>query len=162
MAKGFGKRAQVLDLLYFFMIVFMVAVVGVITMYVMSQARGQIQADSLIQASSVEMITNYEARAPSMIDQLVVVVIVGVGIVTLVSSMMVMSSPIFYGLMLIVMSFLTWIGAIYANVFQEIASQSDWSAYAEKLIMTSYIMKYFPMTIIILSVIIVVVMVAKR
>lgn len=162
MVKRTGKKAQVLDLVYFIGLVFLVAVVGVIAIFVVSEVRQQLENDNLIRSSNVAMVQNFEDRIPNVIDQLVVLTLIGIGIVTLVSALFVTSHPIFYGIMTIVMAFMTWLGAIYANVFQEFATHPDWSAHADKLIMASYIMQYYPLVIIILSVVIVFVMVAKK
>lgn len=157
-----GKKGQIIDLLYFIGLIFLIVTIGLIAFYVVGETRQQLESDNIMRSENIAMVQNFENRMPTMIDQLFMMALIGVGIVTLISAMLVLSHPIFYGIMMIVMAFLTWLSAIYANVFQEFASHPDWSIYADKFIMASFIMKYYPTTIIILSVIIVFVMVAKR
>lgn len=155
------KKAQIVDLLYMSMILVMIAVVGMITYKVISDVTDQFEEDDTIGSEAIAYTQNYEDRLPGMLQQLFMIALVGISIVTLVASFMVLSHPVFYGLMFIVLAFMTWVNSIYANFYQEFASTVNFGELGSNIPMITYVMQYFPLLILVLSIIIVVVMVAK-
>lgn len=160
-ARFNGKKAQIIDLLYMGMILLMLAILGLIMYKVITDVSDQFAADDAIDAEYRAYTDNYKTKLPNMLQQLFMIVLIGVAIVTMVASFMVRSHPIFYGLMIIVLAFMTWVNAIYANFWQEFAADTAWSSLATEMPMINYIMEYFPLVMLVISLIIVIVMVAK-
>ena len=96
-----------------------------------------------------------------MVDEMIMLVLIGVGLILIVSAFAVRTHPIFFVLMIILMSFFSWVAAIYANTYQEIAEHPDFSAYAEKLKMGYYVMRFLPSIIIFFALLISVIMATK-
>jgi len=155
------KKAQVVDLLYMSMILIMVAVLGLIIYKVISDVNDQFTLDENIGSDARALSQNYEDRLPSMVQQLFMISLVGIAILTLIASFMVMSHPVFYGLMFVVLAFMTWINAIYADFWQSFATTSNFGTIVNDFPMMTYILQYFPLVILVISIIIVVVMVSK-
>jgi len=161
------KKGQILDILLFMGILFMVAVSGIIIMTIIGQVRTQFDEqidvnNPILANESVNIIRNFEDRIPHLIDNMFMIVLVGVSIVLIVSSLFVRSHPVFFAFMIILMSFFTWVSAIYANTYQEISTNPDFTAYADKLKMSFYVMRYFPSFMLVFGILISVIMVAKE
>jgi len=139
----------------------MIAVVGLIMYKVVADVGDQFSADDTISDGGQDMIDSYESRLPAVTQQLFMMVLIGIGIVTLVASFLVLSHPVFYGIMVVLLAFMTWINSIYANLWQEVATQADFIVLADTMPMITHIMQYFPLVMLIFSLIIVVFMVAK-
>lgn len=159
--QRFKKKSQIIDMLYMSMVLVMIAVIGLITYHVITDFSSQIDSDSTLSDSSKGYIDNYKSKLPDMVQQLFMIALVGIGIVTLVASFMVMSHPVFYGLMFIVLAFMTWINSIYANFWQDFATTGNFGAIVNDFPMMTYVLQYFPLVILVISIIIVVVMVSK-
>ena len=155
------KKGQVVDLLFMSMILVLVAAIGLITYKVITDVNDQFETDGNIGSDAVALSQNYEDKLPGMVQQLFMVSLVGIAILTLVASFMVMSHPIFYGLMFIVLAFMTWINSIYADFWQSFATTSNFGAIVNNFPMMTYILQYFPLVMLVISVIVVVVMVSK-
>ena len=155
------KKAQVIDLLYMSMILVTIAVLGLIMYKVITDVNDQFAQDENIGSDERDLSQNYENKMPNMVQQLFMIALIGIGIVTLVSSFMVLSHPVFYGLMFVVLAFMTWINSIYANFWQDFASTENFGAIVNNFPMMTYILRYFPLVILVISIIIVVVMVSK-
>ena len=156
-----NKKGQIVDLLFMSMILIMIAVLGLIMYKIISDVNDQFESDENIGSDARELSQNYENRLPGMIQQLFMVALVGIGIITLVASFMVMSHPVFYGLMFFVLAFMTWINSIYANFWQDFATTSNFGAIVNNFPMMTYILQYFPLVMLVMSIIIVVIMVSK-
>ena len=155
------KKAQVVDLLYMSMVLVLIAVIGLITYKVISDINDQFDESDTIGAEAKAYTQNYEDRLPGMLQQLFMISLVGIGILTLIASFMVLSHPVFYGLMFVVLAFMVWINSLYANFYQSFASTENFGALGNNIPIITYVMQYFPLIILVISIIIVVVMVSK-
>jgi len=96
-----------------------------------------------------------------MISSLFIITMFGIAIITLVASVMINSHPVFYALMFVVLAFMTWVNAIYSNFYEEFASTNNFGALASNFPIITYVFRWFPLIMLIISIIIVVVMVSK-
>lgn len=157
-----NKKGQFLDLMYIAFILLMIGIVGVIGVAVMEQFETQYAASGDIDAANVAIVSDYNNRQIGMIDGLFLIGLIGMSIVAIVSAFFVLSHPVFYIISAVVLGFLSWINAIYANIYQSIVSTPELVAYAEQFQVVPYVMRYFPAVMLVISFIVVIIMVAKK
>ena len=155
-----NKKGQILDLIYLAFILFMIAVVGLIVYKVMTEWNDNV--GSVLDAENTQMTQNYEDRLPNYLQQIFMIVLIGVSIIALISAFMVNSHPVFYGFFMLLLGFLSWINAMYANLWYSIASNDLFSSLSNNLTMINYVMKYYPLVLFVIGLIIGIAMMAKE
>ena len=155
------KKAQFIDILYIAYIIFIIAILGIISQHIVSESETSLKDTSIIDSEKLNLITNYKNRQIGMVDQIFLIALFGLPLIAIVSAFFVASYPWFYLLMAVILGIFSWFNAIYANIFQEIASMSDFLPIVEQFTFIPLVMRWFPLTMFVFSIIIAVVMTAK-
>lgn len=156
------KKGQIFDLLYIGFILMSIAIVGMVGYKIVKEYNTMADDSELIDDRSLGLSQDYENNMVNMIDQLFIIILVGISIVTVVSSFFIMSHPVFYFFFVIILSVLAYINGIYANVYQAFSLSEQLSVEANAFVMIPHIMRYFPLVMLIISFVIAIIMSAKR
>jgi len=119
------------------------------------------------QIQTMDAINNTEARAssqkltnfyPSVIDNSILFLVVGLCIVTLIFAVFVKVHPVFIPLFIIAWVLVIFFSGVLSNIYQKMAATSMVSAYAEQLVFISNILEFLPLLIGIFGILLMVVM----
>lgn len=154
-----NKKSQIFDLIYLAFVLFMIAVVG-LTVYKVIEAWND-ETSGIIDEENRAYTQTFEDRLPDYLQQIFIVVLFGVSIVSLVSAFLVNSHPIFYGFFMVLLGFLSWFNAMYANLWYSFSSDAAFGTLANSLPIINTIIRYYPLVLFVLGLIIGITMMAK-
>lgn len=148
-----------MDLMYLPFILIMIVVFSVIIWLVVQEYNNNIGTD--IDAEFKQPVNDYIERAPNVLQGLFMIVLVGVSIIALASAFFVDSHPIFYGFWMIILAFLAWINATYANLWFDFRTDTALAGITAQLPVINTVIRWYPLTMFIIGVVIGVVMFSK-
>ena len=156
------KKAVIIDIFFMSFLLLLFAIIGLIMYKVMTDVDTQMADDTVIDEEYRNYVTDYKTKLPSVLQQLFMLLLIGITILTIISAFLVMSHPIFYAFMIIILAFMVWVNSIYANLWQDFSSDSVWGSLVNDMPMINFALQYFPLIMLIISLIIVIIMVSKN
>ncbi len=113
--------------------------------------------------ASVQSMNQVQALATPAFDQLIFIIMIAVVLGTLGLAIFTQFHPVTLAMFIIAVVLAVIIGGMLANVYDEVQSNSEFSAKADEFKFTNVIMgKQFPIIILIVGVIGIIIMMAKR
>ena len=97
-----------------------------------------------------------------MVDQIFIFAMIGLSIIAIISAFFVLSHPVFYIFIAILLGFLAWINAVYADIYEAFATEAEVITIAEKFVIIPHVMRWFPAIMLVLSIFIAIIMCAKK
>jgi len=156
-----NKKGFIIDTFYIGLMLVFIAIVGIIGYKIMKETHQSMTEGGIMDEEYTDYVGNYENAMPKMIDQIFIIALLGMSVVTLVSSFFVPSHPVLYFISVIILGLLSWINAIFSNIYYEIATTDALATEATQFMIIPYVMQYYPLIIIVISILIAVVMTAK-
>lgn len=142
-----NKKASVLDIIFVGALLLVFAV-GILVAYrVIDAYDTQIQGMSVMPNASKDAVSAVKDHYPGIIDNAFLFLTIGLGIGAIVLAFMVRVHPAFFILFIIALILLIFFSAIFSNIYQEMAAQSELTAYADQLTFTSLILNYLPLIV---------------
>lgn len=93
--------------------------------------------------ASTELLSHYSGA----MDYGFLLLAIGLGIATLILAALVRIHPVFIPLYFIGLLFVVILCAVFSNIYQEMAADTNLIAYADKLVFTSHILNYLPLIV---------------
>jgi hypothetical protein len=139
-----NKRGSLQDILMIAIILFVLAVVILIAYKVHHEINNEFQESGKFTQQGIDSMDKIESLFPGVIDNVYLVLAVGLAIVAIVLAALVRIHPIFIIFYLLVLVSLIFFCGIFSNVYSEIAAQSEITALADNLTFISHLMSYLP------------------
>lgn len=136
------KANAVLDLILLLIVLSVMGISSFIGMKVFDDVNTDIQADTTMTADAKNLSGTLYNKYPSIMDNAILLAFVLLLIFILVSVFMLDSHPIFFIIVVILMIAVFIIAIFLANIYDDIASDTMFAAYANQLVYTSWIMRH--------------------
>lgn len=153
-----NKRGSISDLIFIATVIFFFAVLVLIGFKVTNEFSSQIQSDDVFTADAKTAVASVNNLYPTAVDNSFLFLMVGLIIAAFVFAMAVAIHPVFFILYIIVFAFVIFLGAIFSNVYQQMATDPALVDMANQLIFTSHILIWLPVILCIFGFILSVVM----
>lgn len=136
-----------MDLVYIMAVLLVFSVFLIIGAKFMDGLKTGLSSAGVLDARGTQAINNLDSMYGSSIDQGFLFLMVGLCIAALIMAMMVAIHPVFFFFYLILLTIVIFLGGVFSNIYQEMATHPEMTAVATKLVYTSHIMEYLPMII---------------
>lgn len=153
-----NKRGSLQDIILIGSILLFFAMVLLIGNRVMGAFNTEIQAHASIPAEAKTASATLKADYGGSLDYGFLLLAVGLGIATLILAAMVRIHPVFIPLFFIGLVVVIVLCAIFSNIYQEMAGNSELTVYADELVFTSYVLEYLPFIVGIFGILLMLVM----
>lgn len=142
------KGNIVLDSLLVIIVLFVLAIVSVMTYRSFSAVNDIIQNDTNLVQEARDQIGDLEDKFPSLFDGIFIMSFGLLWILVIASSLTVDTHPMFFVLILILLVGILFTGAVFSNAYQSITGNTDIAAFASSFPMTNQILENFVTVII--------------
>ena len=153
-----GRKGSLYDILYMGIVMFVFCMLVLVGYALYSQFDDQVQAHGDIPANAKTASTAIKSHFPGVMDGVSIFLLGVMTIGVLAMAVLIRVHPIFILFFLIFLIFFVFFCGIWANVYYEMASNPELSAYASDLTNMHYIMTYLPFIIGIIGFLLAVVM----
>lgn len=138
------KKGSIQDILYVGMVILFLGFLLLIGFTIMSNVNDQVQSNSAIDALGKTASSDLTSDYTGIMDNMMLVLIVGLGIGAIVLASLVRVHPIFLVLFIIMLIVIIFFSAIFSNIYQTAAENPALTAYADQLTFTSLILEFLP------------------
>jgi len=156
--KSIGKKGSLQDIMFIIGLVVFFGIVVLIGFRVTSAYNENIQGMSIMPQEAKDASASLTNHYPGIIDNMFLVLTIGLCIITLILAAMVRVHPIFIPLFFIVEIITIFVAGIASNIYQAVASNSNLVEYSNQLVIISTVLGYLPLFIGIFGIILMVVM----
>lgn len=144
-----GRKSSLSDIGMMMAMIFTISIVILITYKVSDSINDKIQnSDTISELSGATRartsMDNMNNHFSGIIDNSMLLIVFGLGVVAIILAMLVVVHPIFFFFYVILLTIIIFISAAFSNVYQEMALQPDMASVAADLVFTSTIMIYLP------------------
>ncbi len=153
-----NRRGSLQDIILMGVVLLFFGVVLLIGSRVMGAFDDQIQAHADIPARAKTASTSLNADYGGAMDYGFLLLAVGLGIATLILAALVRIHPVFIPLFFIGLVIVIFLCGVFSNIYQEMAEDSNLTAYADELTFTSHILEYLPLIVAIFGILLMLVM----
>jgi hypothetical protein len=153
-----NKKGSLQDIILIGAILLFFGVILLIGSKVTGEWNDAIQARSDIPARAKTATATLSGHYGGAMDYGFLLLAIGLGIATLILAALVRIHPVFIPLFFIGLVFVVFLSAVMSNVYQEMAGNTELTAYADELIFTSYILEYLPLVVGIFGILLMMVM----
>lgn len=168
--KGRGKRKKpgirfvkgdITEIVYTTVLIFVTAIFILIMYNVLSNVDNMVQERGLFGDRGAQYIADHTENYPQTFDAIFTFLLIGVGIVLMISSFMVRSHPVFFVIMILLFLIFIIMWSVMANTYDDFASMSAISESRDEFPMMEQLMRYFPFVMFIISMLVVVIQFSK-
>ena len=140
------------DVLVVFVTIFIFVIMGLVTFNFFTDLKTELvdNDDGFMSNESKQIIDNSYKTFPSWLDGAVVTVLVLFWILLLGLTFIVDAHPIIWGIVLFLLIFIIFIGAVLSNTYKELSLDDDLSVQAVQLTKTQWLMDRLPFVIVII------------
>jgi len=156
--KGIGKKGSLQDIMFIIGLVLFFGIVVLIGFRVTSAYNDNIQGMSIMPQEAKDASTSLTNHYPGIIDNMFLILTMGLCIITLILAAMVRVSPLFIPIFFIVEIITIFVAGIASNIYQDVASNSNLVEYSNQLVIISTVLGYLPLFIGVFGIILMVVM----
>ena len=158
-----GKKGSLQDVIMMAIILLFVAMTVLLGYKVMTELDNEIQTKDITnnvnaRAASTKLVGYY----PGVIDNSILFLAIGLGIVTLILAAMVRFHPVFVPFFFIGLTIVVFISGMFSNIYQEMAANSNLVTQADNLIFISNILENLPFIVGVFGIILMIVMYKLR
>ena len=145
---GSKKANAVVDGLLFIVILFALGVIGFLSHFIITNVNASIQAsDQMTTEAKTNLAINAD-KSESVIDGIFVSVFALLWLMVLIGTYNIKTSPLFFGLFLIMFGIVIFVGLTLANAADDVANSSTLSAYALQMQKTVFIFEHFQLVLV--------------
>lgn len=130
--------------------VFAVAVVLTISLYIANAVKTNPTVTSTFTAEQISMVTKAET-ALNMFDYLLVFIMMGTGIMCVISAFMIRTYPIFFVIMFIAQMIMVFVASIVSNIWYQVAQASELVAITNTFSYIPFIFNNLPLIVLVFS-----------
>jgi len=142
-----SKRGSLQDIAFAIVVMFFFGFVVLISFKIMDEWDTQIQSLDIIPDNAKTASSELRGNFPGIIDNMVLFFFVGLSIIIWILASLVRVHPVFLIFFMIGMVILVIVAAAMSNVYQEAASNAEFTALADELVFTSHILNNLPLWI---------------
>lgn len=153
-----NKKGSGLDIAYIGVILLAIALTVLITYTIWGEINNELQADSKIPAQGKTTSNQIEELYPNIIDNSFMFLMIGLAIIAFFMASMVRVHPVFIVFYFIILAVIILLGAVFSNIYQEIAADATFAPYSANLTFITLILNYLPIIVGIFGTILAVVM----
>lgn len=153
-----NKRASIQDFLFVAVAVCAFAVVTLLVFRINSEINSQFQASDDITSKGKQAMDNINDMYPGIIDNMFLILVIGLSIGALALASLVRIHPVFIALFLFILFIIIILAGVLSNIYQGIAENPSFTAQADQLIFMSHVMNFLPFIVGILGGILAIVM----
>lgn len=137
------KGNAILDGLLFIVVLFAIGIIGFFANYLMTNINDGFQNSDQVTTEAKAMLTNNADKTSSVMDGIFVSVFALMWLLVLVGTYSIKTSPLFFGLFLIMFGVIIFVGLTLANAADDIANNSFLAAYSATMPKTIFIFENF-------------------
>lgn len=145
--RKLNKRGSLQDILLLGVIGLVFALILLIGFKFMDEFNTQVQGMDDIPTEAKTASTTLLNYYPTLMDNMFLFLVVGLGIAAIVLASLVRVHPVFIGLYLIALIIVIILAGVFSNMYTEIAADPQLSGLAAQLVTTSLFMTYWPIVI---------------
>lgn len=157
-----SKKGSVLDILWMAIIMLSFAMVVLICFKVYDALDDEFQVHPDIGATERSMSRQVRSIFPGVLDNSFLFLNIGLALVALFMATMVRFHPVFFVMFILVLAFIIFFAAIFANIYDEIATDPELVDLADELTFINLIMVNLPIIVGVLGTLISIVMYKVR
>jgi len=152
------KKGSLQDIIYIGMVILFLSFSLLIGFTIMSSMNDQFQANDNIDTIGKSASSTLTGNYTGIMDNMMLVLVVGLGIGAIILASLVRVHPIFLILFIIMLIVLIFFTGIFSNIYQAAAENPTLTPYADQLTFTSLILEFLPFIVGIFGFIIMIVM----
>ena len=153
-----NKKGSLEDLGMIILFVFGFCFLALIGYKLANGLNTEIQASSALEAHGKTAANTIESFYPGVIDNSALFFTIGLCIVSLVLAGMVRVHPIFLVFYIMFLPFMIYMGAVFSNVYETMATNAELSTLASNLTMISIITQWLPLIVTVIGILLAIVM----
>lgn len=153
-----NKKGSLQDLIVIGAVLLFFGLILLIGSRVTGEWNDAIQARSDIPTEAKTASAAVNAHYGGAMDYGFLLLAIGIGIATLILAALVRIHPVFIPLYFIGLVIVVFLCGIFSNIYQEMAGNSELTAYADTLVFTSHILNYLPFIVGIFGILLMIVM----
>lgn len=142
-----NKKGSALDLIFIGVILLFFAVVLLVGFKVSSEFNTQVQSQAGMPTEARTASSTLVGYYPGVIDNMFLLLSIGLAIAVLILAALVRIHPIFVPLYIISLIFFIFLSGVFSNIYQEMAASPELATEAAQLVITSHILEYLPLII---------------
>lgn len=159
---NFKKKAGISDAIFYIIVIFMVAIVSVVSWKLMKVLDDEMQRSSQISSGGKSIMTDIRGRFISVVDGSFLIILVGVLIAVCIGAFLIPIHPAMFWISLPILTFLIFLGAIYGNVFESIRDTTDFRTEVSDFPILSYVMANYVLVLTIMVILVSIFLYAKN
>lgn len=137
------KGNAILDGLLFIIVLFAIGIIGFMAHYLMVNINAGFQLSDQVTPEAKAMLTVNADKSSSVMDGIFVSVFALMWLMVLIGTYSIKTSPLFFGLFLIMFAVIIFVGLTLANAADDIANNQFISSYATQMSKTVFIFENF-------------------
>jgi len=141
---GKNKKASVQDIIFIIISIVVIAVGSLIVYKIHNSINTEFQASSDITSKGKLAMSQIDNMFPTVLDNSFLLLVIGLCIVAIALAAMVRVHPVFFVFFIIVMVIIVFLAGVFSNIYQGIASQSEFTALADNLTFMTFTMQFLP------------------
>ena len=157
-----SKKGNIIDLFYIGIFVLAFSLIVIMGKGIFTDINTDFQADPTISDASKDILTENYDTYDSLFDNIFMFVFIGLGLAVVVSAFFIQSHPLFYFVSVVIFSILTFVTALFSNVYEEIILDPTFATAASGFTFMNHFMAYLPLYIIVFSIVVAIVLYSKR
>lgn len=152
------KKGSGLDIAYIGVILLAVAITVLISYTIWGEINNELQADPKIPAAGKTTSNQIEELYPNVIDNSFMFLMIGLAVIAFFMASMVRVHPVFIVFYFIILAVIILLGAVFSNIYQEIAADATFAVYSGNLTFITLILNWLPIIVGVFGTILAVVM----
>lgn len=141
---GFNRSGNaVLDSIVFVTLILAFAILIIVVFTLISSINTDIQSDSEVQNITKEVMNDTTAKFPTWFDNGFVFMVIAVWIAVILLSFIIDSNPVYIIVSVFLLMIVFIVGAMASNIYEDVATDSEFSAAAAQFPKINFIMDYF-------------------
>lgn len=142
-----NKKGGITNAIFLVIGVFFVSLVFLFMYVILSNLNTEFQASDVISSEGKRLSGELTGKYPSLFDRIFIFVVVGLGAATIVGAFLISSHPALFWFSIPVFAFIIWLGALFANIYNEITLNDQVTTFAASFPLTSFIYQHFVLVI---------------
>lgn len=139
-----NKKGSILDVIFIIILLVFLGVISLIVYMVIDKFNTQIQGMAIMPAESKAGTAAIVGYMPTVVDNTFLFLTVGLAVVSISLAAMVRISKIFIIFYILSLIFVIFLSAVFSNIYQAMAENAEFVAYASQLVFTSRILNALP------------------
>jgi len=156
-----GKKGSIIDWLFIFIIMFVLAIVFAAVQFTQETTIKEINASGELGSEAEQILGERNSGLLSTFETIFVILVFGLGLATILLAFQINTHPAFFLVFLLILFFVALVGPEFTNTYEEFQQDSDIYEATSGMGMINFVMGAYPKIMIVIAILIGVVMYAK-